>query len=79
MQREVCYASNTASSSALIMTASGKAGECGRMTVISAEARKKPDYKMTAGMLLTACREFYRNDENEEAYKAWRKGGDRDC
>ena len=79
MQREVCYASNTASSSALIMNASGKGGECGRMTVISAEARKKPDYKMTAGMLLTACREFFKNPENEEEFQKWMRTGRPNC
>ena len=43
-----------------------------RMPVILEEGGKKPNYQMTSGELLTACREFYRKDGNEEAFREWK-------
>ena len=34
---------------------------------------KKPDYTKTAGMLLTDCRAFYENPENEKAFREWKE------
>ena len=34
---------------------------------------KKPDYSKTAGMLLTACRNFYGKPENEKAFREWKE------
>ena len=34
---------------------------------------KKPDYSKTAGMLLTDCRAFYENPENEKAFREWKE------
>ncbi len=79
MQREVCCAFNTESSSAQIMTASGKEAGGERMLMISGKAEEKPNYRMTAGRLLIACREFFKNQQNEEAFEAWVKTGRRNC
>lgn len=43
------------------------------MPVILEICETKPDYRKTAGMLLTDCREFYENPENEEAFRAWKE------
>lgn len=75
MQREVCCAFNTESSSAQIMIASGKEAGGERMLMISGTAEEKPNYKMTAGRLLIACREFFKNPENEEEFVEWMKTG----
>lgn len=45
------------------------------MKVIPEKSEKKPDYRKTAGMLLTACRAFYREPGNEAAYTDWKKNG----
>lgn len=74
MQKEVCCAFNMGSSSALIMTVSGKEGG-EKKTMISGVAEEKPNYKKTAGKLLTACRDFFKNPENEEAFETWTKTG----
>lgn len=44
------------------------------MPVILEICETKPDYRKTAGMLLTDCRAFYENPENEEAFRAWKEG-----
>lgn len=36
--------------------------------------KAEPKYRMTAGMLLTACREFYKDPENEKAFLEWKAG-----
>ena len=45
-----------------------------RMPVILESGGKKPNYQKTSGMLLTACRDYFRKDENEEAFRAWKAG-----
>lgn len=45
------------------------------MRVIPEKSEKKPDYRKTAAGLLEACRAFYREPENEEAYMASKKNG----
>lgn len=75
MQRAAFTASSMESSSALAMIASGKEGGGERMTMISGTAEEKPNYKMTAGRLLIACREFFKNPENEEEFVEWMKTG----
>lgn len=79
MQREVCCAFNTESSSAQIMTASGKEAGGERMLMIGRTAEEKPNYKKTAGRLLIACREFFKNQENKEAFETWQKTGQQSC
>ena len=32
-----------------------------------------PNYRATSGLLLTACREFYKDPEHERAYQEWKK------
>ena len=46
-----------------------------RLKVIAETARAEPNYKATAAALLAACREFYRQQENEQAYTDWKKNG----
>ena len=81
MQRAADTAFNMESSSALIMSVSGTGGESGKrmMTVISETTQKKPDARMTAGMLLTACRDFYKRPENEEEFQKWMRTGRPNC
>ena len=79
MQKGAYCAFNTGSSSALTMNVSGKEGGKERMTMIGGMAEEKPNYKMTAGRLLTACREFFRNSENEEDFETWVKTGRQNC
>lgn len=45
------------------------------MRVIPEKSEKKPDYRKTATGLLEACRAYYREQENEEAYMASKKNG----
>lgn len=45
------------------------------MRVIPEKSEKKPDYRRTAAELLAACRAFYREPGNEEAYMAQAKNG----
>ena len=33
---------------------------------------KDPNFKKTAAMMLTACREFYQDPENERAFQEWK-------
>ena len=44
------------------------------MPVILERCEKKPDYRKTAGMLLTDCRKFFEKPENEAAFQAWKAG-----
>lgn len=44
-----------------------------RMTVSLERSKSRPDYKKTSGMLLTLCRDFYREPENEAAFQEWKK------
>ena len=36
------------------------------------QTTRQPNYKTTAGMILTACRDFYKRDENEKAFREWK-------
>ena len=45
------------------------------MRITAEAARTEPKYKTTAPALLAACREFYRQQENEQAYTDWKKNG----
>ena len=38
------------------------------------QTTRQPNYKTTAGMILTACRDFYKKDENEKAFQEWKAG-----
>lgn len=53
----------------------GEGNSMNDMRVIQEKSEKKPDYRKTAAGLLEACRAFYREPENEEAYTAWKKNG----
>lgn len=43
-----------------------------RMPVILEKSEQKPNIRMTSGTLLTACREFFRSEENEAAFREWK-------
>lgn len=43
------------------------------ITIIATRATTAPQYARTAAGLLAACRMFYQNPENEEAYQEWKK------
>ena len=36
-------------------------------------AKTEPKYKASAAGLLTACREFYQDSRNEEAFQQWKR------
>lgn len=38
-------------------------------------AKTEPKYKTSAAGLLTACREFYQDSKNEEAFREWKRTG----
>ena len=42
-------------------------------TVSVTGSGKKPDFRKTAAELLSCCREFYQNPENERAFQAWKR------
>ena len=44
------------------------------MRITAVSSGKAPDYSRTAGLLLTACREFFKDPENEKAYREWMAG-----
>lgn len=44
-----------------------------RFTIRVTKAETDPDYTKTAPALLERCREFYRNQENEKAFREWMK------
>ena len=39
-------------------------------------AKEKPKYRKTAAELLSRCREFYTDPENEKAFQEWKAGKD---
>lgn len=41
------------------------------LRIYAAEAKTKPDYTLTAPVLLEKCRAFYQDPENERAYQEW--------
>ena len=45
-----------------------------RMTIEAARVKKKPDFRKTAAELLERCREFYRDEANEKAFREWPAG-----
>ena len=58
------------------MNAHGKDGNGGmkRITVSAAErAQTKPKYGTLAAELLAGCREFYKDPENEKAFREWKE------
>ena len=58
------------------MNVNGKDGNGGMktMTVSAAErAETKPKYDTLAAELLAGCREFYKDPENEKAFREWKK------
>lgn len=42
-------------------------------TITATRVMKDPPYEKTAATLLEACRTFYRNPENEKAYREWKE------
>ena len=42
-------------------------------TITATRVMKDPPYEKTAAGLLEACRTFYRNPENEKAYREWKE------
>lgn len=42
-------------------------------TITATRATTAPQYEKTAATLLAACRTFYQETENEEAYQEWKK------
>ena len=45
-----------------------------RITVSAAErAQTKPKYGTLAAELLAGCREFYKDPENEKAFREWKE------
>lgn len=45
------------------------------MRIVAETARTKPNYRPMAQALLTVCREWYGNPENEQAFMEWKKTG----
>ena len=43
------------------------------ITISATRATTAPQYEKTAATLLEACRTFYRNPENEEAFRKWKE------
>lgn len=60
------------------MNAIGKDGRrVEKMKVTAEGSLREPGYRTTAAELLRRCREFYGDESNEEAFRAWKaeKGG----
>lgn len=45
------------------------------MAITMSTAKTPPDYRKTAGLVLDACRDFYKEPENMEAFLMQKKGG----
>ena len=45
-----------------------------QLAITAREAKDKPKYRKTAAALLTRCREFYQDPENEKAFQEWKAG-----
>lgn len=63
------------------MNANGKDGwRVEKMRVTAEGSLREARYTTTAEELLRRCREFYRDESNEEAFRAWKaeKGGKRE-
>ena len=45
------------------------------MRITVETARTEPNYRPLARALLDACREWYKNPENMQAYLDWKKNG----
>ena len=43
-----------------------------QMTLEVTQTIRRPDYRKSAGMILTACRDFYNKPENEKAFREWK-------
>ena len=37
------------------------------------QTTRPPNYRKTAGLILTACRDFYEKPENEKAFREWKE------
>ena len=44
------------------------------LAITARAAKEPPQYKKTAAALLSRCREFYQNPENERAFQEWKAG-----
>ena len=44
------------------------------LAITARAAKEPPKYKKTAAALLSRCREFYLNPENEKAFQEWKAG-----
>ena len=45
------------------------------MVITVSAAKTAPDYRKTAGLILDACREFYQDQANVEAFLMQKEGG----
>lgn len=43
------------------------------LRIIAEAVKQTPDYSKTAAQLLTACRNFYQDPENEKRFQEWMK------
>ena len=50
-----------------------------RLTISTERAETKPDHTKTAAELLERCRAFYEDPENEEAFRKWKAGKDKEA
>ena len=37
------------------------------------QTTRPPNYRKNAGLILTACRDFYQKPENEKAFREWKE------
>ena len=44
------------------------------LPITATMANTAPNYGTTAGLLLTVCRDFYKDPENERAFQEWKAG-----
>ena len=44
-----------------------------KMAITASRGTTAPRYEITAAGLLEACRMFYRDPENEKAFREWKK------
>lgn len=43
-----------------------------QLPITASRTTTEPNYRTTAGLLLTACRGFYKDPENEKAFREWK-------
>ena len=62
------------------MNAREKGGKTlNRLTISTERAETKPDHTKTAAELLERCRAFYEDPENEEAFRKWKAGKEKEA